>query len=119
MSIIKLEEVYLYTSDVTENSTENIEAKAFMDHSTIPYKTLIYNNIEHTVEVMNSVNTWWNTGNPTMQREPLTKYPFLVYTEVHDDIPARFSPVKALEGLESIKTFPALYDSIMNPISNT
>lgn len=119
MAIMKLEEIYLYTSDVAENLAENIRAKAFMDHSGIIYTNLSYNSLEHTNEVINTVNTWWTTNNPATQRDPLTKYPFLVYTEVHDDIPARWSPVKALEGAENIETFPALYNSIMNPTSNT
>lgn len=115
MAIMKLEEIYLYTSDVVENAAENIQAKAFMDHSGITYTNLTYNNLEHTNEVINTVNTWWTNNNPLTQRDPLTKYPFLVYTEVHDNIPARWSPIKALEGLENIKNFPALYNSIMNP----
>jgi len=119
MSIIKIEEIYLYTSDIAENAAENIQAKAFMDHSGVTYKTLMYNNLENSNEVIGAVNTWWTTGNPATQRDPITKYPFLVYTEVHDDIPARFSPVKALEGIENIESFPSLYNSIMNSIPNT
>ena len=112
MAVVKIEEVYLYTSEASANAAENIQAKAFMDHSTIPFTNLFYNDQTQLEEVLSSINTWWTR--PDINLPPITEFPFITYTEVHDDIPARFSPVKYLAGIEAIKTFPALYNSVMN-----
>lgn len=116
MAIIKLEEICLYTSDVGNNASEMVQAQAFMDHSGIPYTRLMYNNQEQHDHVIEIVNTWWsNRADPL---PPVTNYPFLTYTEVHDDIAARFSPITYLQGFEKIQTFPEIYTSIMGQISN-
>lgn len=107
MAVIKIEEPFLYVSEVVPNAAENIEATAFMDHSGIDYARLFYNNEGDTQACIDAVNTWWHKDTP-----PITKYPFLTYVEVHDDIPARQSPIKYLEGIEAIKTFPDLFKSI-------
>jgi len=110
MAIVKIEEVFLYTATATTNVAENLEAVAFMDHSGIQYTKLQYNDAEQLPAVLSAVNTWWDR--PDMAREPLTGFPFLVYTEVHDDIAARHSPVRCLDGIEKIKTFPAILESV-------
>jgi hypothetical protein len=112
MAVVKIEEVYLYTSEASENAAENIQAKAFMDHGTIPFVNLFYNDQTQLEEVLSAVNTWWER--PDVALPPLTEFPFITYTEVHDDIPARHSPVKYLAGIDAIKTFPDLYNSVMN-----
>ena len=116
MAIIKLEEICLYTSDVGNNATEMIQAQSFMDHSNIPYTRLMYNNQQQHDDVIRNVNTWWEAGAKPMP--PVTNYPFLTYTEVHDDIAARFSPITYLQGVDAIKTFPEIYTTIMGQIAN-
>jgi hypothetical protein len=111
MSIIKIEEVYLYTTDADFNQAEMINSKAFMDNSGIEHTNLYYNDKEQLQEVLTSLNTWWTT--PINTLPPATKFPLLTYVEVHDDIPARFSPVKYKQGLEEIQSFVDLYDSVM------
>lgn len=106
MAITKIEEVYLYVTEVTPNAAENIEAAAFMDHSGIEFTRLFYNDQSGVDSAMAAVNTWWR------DLPPVTKFPFLTYVEVHDDIPARASPVKYLEGAEAIKTFPSIYNAV-------
>lgn len=112
MAITKIEEVYLYTAEGAYDQAEMIRAKAFMDQSGIPYVNLNYADPTQIQEVLDNVNTWWTR--PDIQLPPIQKYPFLTYTEVHDDIPARYSPVKYKEGIESIETFPEFYNSVMN-----
>lgn len=109
MALVKIEEVFLYVA-TTENPAENLEAVAFMDHSNIPYVKLQYNDSEQLPNVLAAVNTWWDR--PDVNLPPLTGFPFLVYTEVHDNILARHSPVKYLAGLDNIKTFPSLLASL-------
>jgi hypothetical protein len=110
MAVVKIEEVFLYFSDVTDDAAENLSAAAFMDHSEIPYTRLLYNDADQCKEVLDAVNTWWaQERDYAPALPPVTKYPFLVYTEVHDNVPARYSPIRYLEGLEAIKTFADIY----------
>jgi hypothetical protein len=108
MSVIKIEEVHLYFTDAAENVAENLEAAAFMENCGIPYTRLYFNNQSPLVDILNSVNTWWQNTQP-----PATKYPFITYVEVHDDLPARQSPIKYLEGIDNIKNFPDIYNAIV------
>lgn len=112
MALVKIEEVYLYTKDGFQDVPEMLKAKAFMDKTGIPYTHLNYNDQGGAEETLRSVNTWWSR--PDINLPPVEKYPFITYTEVHDDIPARYSPVKYKQGLENIETFPEFYFSIMN-----
>lgn len=110
MAILKIEEVYLYVTEATDNAAVNIQAAAFMDHSGIPFTRMFYNDATNIQQVLDSVNTWWTR--PDINLPPVTKFPFLTYVEVHDDIPARHSPVKYLEGIDAIKTFPDIYNAV-------
>ena len=113
MAITKIEEVNLYQSNTSGDAVENLEAVAFMDHSGIPCTNLVYNDADQCVVVLEAVNTWWATANAyTEALPPVTKFPFLTYSEVHDDIPARLSPVRYAEGLEAIKIFADYYKQI-------
>lgn len=110
MAIVKIEEVFLYTSEYVGDAIQNIQANAFMEKSGVPYTKLFYNELNQSNEVLNTVNTWF--ARPDVNLPPLETYPFIVYTEVHDDIPARYSPVKYVSGKENIENFPAFYFSI-------
>jgi hypothetical protein len=112
MAVQKIEEVYLYTTSVAYDQAEMIQVKAFMDNTGIDYVHLNYSDAEQLEQVFGSLNTWWTR--PDINLPPLTKFPFLLYTEVHDNIPARGSPVKYKEGFEDIQTFPDFYNSVMN-----
>ena len=112
MALVKIEEVYLYTAEGVDDQAEMIRAKAFMDSSGIPYIHLSYNDINVTQEVLTNINTWWER--PDINLPPIEHYPFITYTEVHDDIPARYSPVKYKQGIADIETFPEFYNSVMS-----
>jgi len=111
MAIKKIEEVYLYVSEAVTNSAENIEAVAYMDHSGVPYTKLLYNDQGQHESVFSALNSWW-TQHPYKPQPAVDTFPLLVYTEVHDDIPARYSPILYLAGIDAIKTFKATYDSV-------
>lgn len=110
MAVVKIEEVTLYVATPVSNVTENLEAVGFMDHSGIPYVKLQYNDASQLPDVLTGVNTWWTR--PDVALPPLEGFPFLVFTEVHDNIPARYSPVKYVAGLDAIKSFPAYFASV-------
>lgn len=111
MAIKKIEEIFLYVSDGAPNTIENIEAMAFMTHSGITHKRLFYNDASQHEEVLRALNSWWCNRDDEHKLPPVTKFPFLIYTEVRDDVPARYSPVKYLEGLEEIKKIVDIYNA--------
>lgn len=112
MAIKKIEEVYLYVSEVVENSAENIQALAFMDHSNIPFIRMMYNDASAHPEALGALNSWWKDRLP-----PLENFPFITYVEVHDDIPARLSPVQYLQGIDNIKKIVDIYSINQSPTS--
>lgn len=106
MAITKIEEVYLYVSEKVTNAAENIQALAFMERAGIPYKILMYNDEVQHQEIFQALNSWWADRNlPT-----LSTFPFITYVEVHDDIPARSSPVMYLQGLDNIKNIVDIFN---------
>ncbi len=106
MAIVKIEELYLYVSEVVSNSAENIQAMAFMDHSGLPFVKLMYNDPSQHPDVFMPINSWWKDRLPDVD-----SFPLLTYVEVHDDIPVRLSPVKYLKGIDDIKTIVDLYNA--------
>lgn len=111
MSIKKIEEICLYVSDAAINTAENIEAMAFMSHSNIPYQRFFYTDASQHQQVIDALNTWWGNRTDEHKLPPLTKFPFVIYTEVRTDLPARQSPVKYLEGIDEIKKIVDIYNS--------
>ena len=109
MAIQKIEEIILYVSELSPNAAENIQAVAFMDHSGIPYIRLLYNDAAQYDSIFSSLNSWWE-HNPDVA--PVNSFPFLTYVEVHDNIPARMSPVKNLQGIDQIKTILDILNSV-------
>lgn len=110
MAIVKIEEVYLYVSEVVPNAAENIQAVAFMENCGVPFVRMMYNDASQHAEAFAALNSWW-TNNPLNSLPPLDTFPFVTYVEVHDDLPARLSPVKYLKGIDAIKTIVDLYNS--------
>lgn len=109
MAITKIEEVFLYVRDGGDNVAENIEAMAFMDRSGVPFTKMFYFDAAQSQQTMDVLNTWWTNRADEHKLPPVTKYPFLIYTEVRDDISARNSPIKYLEGLDEIKKIVDIY----------
>ena len=104
MTIKKIEEVYLYVSEAAGTAAESIEAIAFMENSGVPFIKLMYNDAAQLPAILSVMNGWWVDRLP-----PLETFPFVTYVEVHDNIPARASPIQYLEGIEKIKTIVSIY----------
>jgi hypothetical protein len=104
MAVVKIEEVFLYVSEVVANSSDNIQAMAFMDRSGIPYTKMMYNDPAQHPSVFAPLNSWWADRLP-----PVDSFPLLTYVEVHDDRPARLSPVQYLQGIEDVKKIVDIY----------
>lgn len=112
MAIVKIEEVFIYVSvSSVDDPVENAKALAAIDHSGIPFGKLIYSDPEQRQMIFDSVNSWWCRDPYNL--EPVNSFPFITYTEVHDDIPARSSPVKYKLGHKGVLEFIDFYNSVM------
>ena len=112
MAVKKIEEVYLYYTDLPGMVEKNLTALIALDKAGIPFTKMFYGETADFDALINSLNTWWTC--PHVNLPPLTidSFPFLVYTEVHDDIPARMSPVKYVSSQEAIEQFISFYRSV-------
>ncbi len=109
MTVKMIDEIFVYTS-TTENVVESQELIAWFDHSDIPYSLLKYSDIEQCQIVLDAVNTWWQPDENDITQEPLTSYPFVIYTEVHSDKPLSYLPRKYIQGKDNIiAELPTLY----------
>ena len=108
MTLKLIDEVYLYTSSKPEDAIASRELVAWFDHSGIPYSHLNYAVHEPCLDAL---NTWWQFDEDTgIKQEPLTGFPFVVYTEVHSDKTVSYLPRKYIYGKDSIiEQLPSLY----------
>lgn len=83
MAIIKIEEVYLYTT-LDHTHAECYGMKKWLDDNGVKYANLHYP-AELKNDVFAPLDTWW-TG------VTFTDFPVLIYTEVRDDVPLSQSP---------------------------
>ena len=109
MTVKMIDEIFVYTSG-TENVVEGFELLAWFDHSDIPHIKLNYGDPEQLSQTLNALNTWWRPDETGVIQEPLTTFPFVVYTEVHSDKPVSYLPRKYIQGKSNIiAQLPTLY----------
>lgn len=107
MTLKMIDEIYLYTSSQPEDAINTHEIVAWFDHSGIPYTNLLY--FQHE-EVLKAINTWWAEDDNGIIQEPVTGFPFVIYTEVHSDKPVSYLPRKYIYGKDNIiEQLPSLY----------
>ena len=95
MSIIKIEKIYLYT-DQTDDSANALSW--FAENEITDFVNLNYPDPTTHQNCFNPLNTWtFADGLHTF-----TAFPFVHYTEVHDDLPEYNMPVVLLKDLSSI-----------------
>lgn len=112
MAIKKIEEVYLYYTDLPGTVEQNLTTLIALDKARIPFTKMFYAETADFDALLSSLNTWWKI--PHVNLPPLTidSFPFIVYTEVRKDLPARMSPVKYVSGQEEIQKFIDLYTTV-------
>jgi hypothetical protein len=101
MAIIKIDDIYLYTDIQEEKNeqTESVDAKAFMDSLDIKYTNLNYPIPEEHHLNFVPLGTWvFADGQHVFE-----KFPFVIYTEIHDDLSPAYYPRVLLYGLNEIK----------------
>lgn len=105
MTLKLIDEVYLYTSNNPEHLLKSLELIAWFDHTDIQYTSVQYPNFDI---IRDPINSWWikdiDTG---ITQEPLTEFPFVVYTEMHEDNITRRKYIFGKENI--INNLPEIY----------
>jgi len=96
MSIVKIDDVYLYANEYEETS-ECYEAKKWLEDNGIEHEFMYYGEAEAHQRLFESASINWP------DQPPLNKFPFLVYTEIHDNLRPSQYPQVCLRSLEEIK----------------
>ena len=121
MAIVKIEQIYLYTDQAPKprpttpppEGGEVVEAEApvpddsdsakaiawFAEQGITDYVNLNYSDPSVSAKCFEPLNSWTFIG----KTEDIAAFPFVYYTEVHDDLPANSMPVVLLYGLDAIK----------------
>lgn len=119
MAIVRIEQIYLYTdqrfepiieravdgsivsvSHSTDPDTDSAKAIQWLaDNGITDYINLNYGDPEVHQACFDPLNTW-QFVNKTAN---ISSFPFMYYTEVHDDLPANQMPLVLLYGLEEIQ----------------
>lgn len=109
MAITKIEQIYLYTDQVFDAETklpvdaDSDSAKAiawFAENGITDYVNLNYGDTSTHQDCFTPLNTWAFIG----KTEDIAAFPFVYYTEVHDDLPANSMPMVLLYGLDAIQS---------------
>lgn len=95
MAILKIEEVYLYTT-LDHTHAECFAMKKWLDDNAVQYTQLHYP-AEATADALAPLNTWW-------EGVTFENFPIVIYTEVRDDTPLSLSPRRFLKTLADAQT---------------
>lgn len=129
MAIVRIEQIYLYTDQVFNSErvdpapgsgdpvtasppvvAESDSAKAiawFAEQGITDYVNLNYGDPASHADCFAPLNSWEFIG----KKQDIASFPFVYYTEVHDDRPVNAMPMVLLYGLDEIKNsnLSALY----------
>jgi hypothetical protein len=89
--------IYLYTKDVFNEKSSCFKAKKFLDDNQISYVNLNYPDSSQHEELLSAVSSWWRG------EIEVKAFPFLHYTEVHEDLDPSQYPIEILRGLTQIR----------------
>ena len=95
MALTKIDDIFLYTG-FNESATTSYQAKKWLDAQNIKYEFMHYGAEDEHQMLFDSLNTWWP------DKHVFTDFPFVIYTEVHDDLSPRNYPKVCLMGLDNI-----------------
>ena len=109
MTVARIEEIFIYTYPLSDRLETYILYNQ-LDNLGIPYSKLEYNDVAQHPELFNALNTWWQPDNNGNVQDPLSNFPFAIYTEVHSDKTISYLPRKYIAGKDAIiSELPALY----------
>lgn len=102
MSIVKIDDLYLYSS-FAKDVVASFQAKKYLEENGLienrDYVHLIYNNSEDHDMIFSNLGTWDFVDG----RHAFSSFPFLIYTEIHDDLKPSQFPKIVRKGVDEIK----------------
>ena len=96
MALIKIDDVDLYTG-FTASAADCYAAKKWLDEQNITYTLMNYADDSQHNDLFNALNTWWPN------QHTFTDFPFVIYTEIHDDLSPKNYPKVCIQGLADIQ----------------
>ena len=109
MPLSRIDEIYIYTYP-SKDQLETYTLYNQLDNLGIPYNKLEYNDPSQHPVLFDALNTWWQEDENRVKQEPITEFPFVVYTEVHSGRPVSYLPRKYIVGASNIiAQLPDLY----------
>ena len=102
MAITKIDSIYLYTNLTwAEGETsDSVEARKYLDDNGVQYIHLNYADPAQHEAALAPLRTWmFSDGLHT----EITDFPFIIYSEVHDDMDSSMYPKVLIYGLDAIK----------------
>jgi hypothetical protein len=81
--LLKIKEVYLYTSQKKASAADCLEAKKLLDDAGVDYKHLWYEDETQHPQVFSALSTWF--WGPTRTQRAFDDFPIVHWTECFDD----------------------------------
>lgn len=97
MSLLRIDDIQLYMG-ITADAAECFAAKQFLVTNNIEYLTYMYADDGQHPQLFESLSSWKLPGAPTT----LTKFPFVIYTEIHIEMAPSEYPRAMLYGIDAI-----------------
>jgi hypothetical protein len=100
MAISKIDAIYLYTDMTWEEGekTDSTQARAYLDAEGVEYILLNYADPAQHEDATSPLRTWGFIDG----YHDIKAFPFVIYTEVHDDMSMTKWPKVLLYGLDAI-----------------
>jgi len=99
MALTRIDDIQLYMG-MTADAAECYEVKKYLQDNGIKFETYMYADDSQHAQLFSSLGTWNMQGAPTV----ISKFPFVIYTEVHDDLSPSKYPRICIYGLTDLST---------------
>jgi hypothetical protein len=96
--LTRIDDIQLYMG-ITPEAADCYHAKKYLEDAGVGHVPYMYSDESQHADNFAAISSWKLAGAPA----EVDKFPFVIYTEVHDDLPPSQYPKKMLYGLEDIK----------------
>lgn len=97
--LTRIADIQLYMG-LTPEVADCYAAKTFLESVQVKYTPYMYTDPAQHAANFEAISSWKLEGAP----EVLDKFPFVIYTEIHDDLEPSQYPRKCIYGLDAIKS---------------
>ena len=95
--LTRIDDIHLYMG-MTEHAAECYEAKKFLGDLGVAFVPYMYADDTAHPGLFEALTSWNMVGSPAQ----IAKFPFLIYTEIHDDLPPSQFPRVCLYGVAAM-----------------